>query len=277
MKNFQLLSICLLTCFATILTACSDDDEPSTDSQRPDLSVSFFEEGNNTPIKETKFYLPAYNDSISDLSSTTSIHYKITNCTNEHNHSDITVDYIYSGNLKIKIFPNPNDVSCGKIIFWTPIGSECKRNEQIRLYVTDNKNNTTITTLNINIVPPPLNSSLDSETPKIVYERDEVRGTYKAFQAMGYSDTGLYAWDNETQVYINYINWNNLPDIEEAESILKNFYENKKDKVKGIWYVLNNSRYVMLNDGTYSSFEYTGQPEEEYYLVTQVYRFTIPQ
>ena len=131
-----------------MFTACSDDDdEPCTNSQRPDFSVSFFEDGNNNPIKETKFFLPAYDDSISDLSNTTGIHYKIANCANGHDHTDIAFDYIYSGNLKIKIFPNPTDASCGKIIFWAPIGSECKRNEQIRLYVTDEKNNTSITSL----------------------------------------------------------------------------------------------------------------------------------
>ena len=272
MRKFQLLSICFLACSAILFTACSDDDEPCTNSQRPDFSVSFFEDGNNNPIKETKFFLPAYDDSISDLSNTTGIHYKIANCANGHNHTDITVDYIYSGNLKIKIFPNPTDVSCGKIIFWAPIGSECKRNEQIRLYVTDNKNNTTITTFNINVVPPPLNSTVRSgNNDLIVFNRDETKGTYKAYQNFGYSKTGLFS-----ETYYKDASWNNLPDIEEAEYFLRNVYNNQKDKVKGIWYIHNNSRYVMLNDGTYSSFAYKNQPEKEQYLVLQIFDFNIP-
>ena len=263
----------LLACSAILFTACSDDDdEPCTNSQRPDFSVSFFEDGNNNPIKETKFFLPAYDDSISDLSNTTGIHYKIANCANGHDHTDITVDYIYSGNLKIKIFPNPTDASCGKIIFWAPIGSECKRNEQIRLYVTDNKNNTTITTLNINVVPPPLNSTVRSgNNDLIVFNRDETKGTYKAYQNFGYSKTGLFS-----ETYYKDASWNNLPDIEEAEYFLRNVYNNQKDKVKGIWYIHNNSRYVMLNDGTYSSFAYKNQPEKEQYLVLQIFDFNIP-
>ena len=272
MRKFQLLSICFLACSAILFTACSDDDEPCTNSQRPDFSVSFFEDGNNNPIKETKFFLPAYDDSISDLSNTTGIHYKIANCANGHDHTDITVDYIYSGNLKIKIFPNPTDVSCGKIIFWAPIGSECKRNEQIRLYVTDNKNNTTITTLNINVVPPPLNSTVRSgNNDLIVFNRDETKGTYKAYQTFGYSKTGLIS-----ETYYKDASWNNLPDIEEAEYFLRNVYNNQKDKVKGIWYIHNNSRYVMLNDGTYSAFAYKNQPEKEQYLVLQIFDFNIP-
>lgn len=272
MRKFQLLSICFLACSAILFTACSDDDEPCTNSQRPDFSVSFFEDGNNNPIKETKFFLPAYDDSISDLSNTTGIHYKIANCANGHDHTDITVDYIYSGNLKIKIFPNPTDVSCGKIIFWAPIGSECKRNEQIRLYVTDNKNNTTITTLNINVVPPPLNSTVRSgNNDLIVFNRDETKGTYKAYQNFGYSKTGLFS-----ETYYKDASWNNLPDIEEAEYFLRNVYNNQKDKVKGIWYLQNNWRYVMLNDGTYQSLRYSGKELEESYLVLQIYDYYIP-
>lgn len=272
MRKFQLLSICFLACYALLFTACSDDDEPCTNSQRPDFSVSFFEDGNNNPIKETKFFLPAYDDSISDLSNTTGIHYKIANCANGHDHTDITVDYIYSGNLKIKIFPNPTDASCGKIIFWAPIGSECKRNEQIRLYVTDNKNNTTITTLTINVVPPLLNSIVRSgNNDLIVFNRDETKGTYKAYQNFGYSQTGLFS-----ETYYKDASWNNLPDIEEAEYFLRNVYNNQKDKVKGIWYVHNNSRHIMLNDGTYSSFAYKNQPETKQYLVLQIFDFNIP-
>lgn len=58
MQKFQLLSICFLACYALLFTACSDDDEPCINSQRPDFSVSFFEDGNNNPIKETKSFLP---------------------------------------------------------------------------------------------------------------------------------------------------------------------------------------------------------------------------
>lgn len=272
MRKFQLLSICFLACSAILFTACSDDDEPCTNSQRPDFSVSFFEDGNNNPIKETKFFLPAYDDSISDLSNTTGIHYKIANCANGHNHTDITVDYIYSGNLKIKLVPNPSDVFCGKIIFWAPMGSECKRNEQIRLYITDNKNNTTITNLNINVVPPPLNSIVRSgDNDLIVFDRDETKGTYRAYQDFGYSKTGLFS-----ETYYKDASWNNLPDIDEAEYFIKNVYENQKDKVKGIWYIHNNWRYVMLNDGTYSSIRYEGSPLDTRYLVLQIFDYYIP-
>ena len=269
----HLFSICLLTCVATLFVACSDNDEPNVIPETTDFSVNFFQEGDySAPIKDLKFFLPTYDDSISDLSNTTGIYYKIANCTNEHKHTDITVDYIYSGNLKIKLVPNPSDVFCGKIIFWAPMGSECKRNEQIRLYVTDNKNNTTITNLNINVVPPPLNSIVRSgDNDLIVFDRDETKGTYKAYQNFGYSKTGLFS-----ETYYKDASWNNLPDIDEAEYFIKNVYENQKDKVKGIWYIHNNWRYVMLNDGTYSSIRYEGSPLDTRYLVLQIFDYYIP-
>ena len=273
MRKFQLLSICFLACSAILFTACSDDDEPCTNSQRPDFSVSFFEDGNNNPIKETKFFLPAYDDSISDLSNTSYIYYKIANCAKGHNHTDIAFDYIYSGNLKIKLVPNPTDVSCGKIIFWALIGSECKRNEQIRLYVTDEKNNTSITSLHINVVPPQLNSILRmGDNELIVYERDEANGTYKAYCALGNSRTGLHIGNSHEAN----VSWSNLPNIDEAKYFLQNVYNNQKDKVKGIWYLQNNLRYVMLNDGTYQSLRYSGKELEESYLVLQIYDYYIP-
>lgn len=274
MKNLHFLLFCLLA-ISTIflLTCCNEKDEPTVTQDDPDFSVTFFQEGDySTPIKDIKFFLPAYDDSISDLSNTTGIYYKITNCADGHKHTDITVDYIYSGNLKIKLVPNPTDVSCGKIIFWAPMGSECKRIEQIRLYITDNKNNTTITNLNINVVPPPLNSIVRSgDKDLIVFDRDETKGTYKVYQAMGDSDTGLALKYSPTRIY-----WEYLPDIEEAEYFLKNVYNDKKDKVKGIWYVHNNSRYIMLNDGSYQSIPYRNQPEDEFYLVLQIYDYYIP-
>lgn len=274
MKNLHFLLFCLLASPSIfLLTNCNDNDEPTVIQNDPDFSVSFFQEGDySTPIKDIKFFLPAYDDSISDLSNTTGIYYKIANCIDGHNHTDITVDCIYSGNLKIKLVPNPTDVSCGKIIYWTPIGSECKRIEQIRLYVTDNKNNTTITNLNINVVPPPLNSIIRSgDKDLIVFDRDETKGTYKAYQAMGDSNTGLALKYSSTTIY-----WENLPDIEEAEYFLKNVYHDQKDKVKGIWYVHNNWRYIMLNDGSYQSIPYSANPEDEYYLILQIYDYYIP-
>lgn len=106
----------------------------------------------------------------------------------------------------------------------------------------------------------------------IVYERDEANGTYKAYCALGNSRTGLHIGNS----YEVNVSWSNLPNIDEAKYFLQNVYNNQKDKVKGIWYLQNNLRYVMLNDGTYQSLRYSGKELEESYLVLQIFDFNIP-